>query len=348
MTEQEKIKIINETWQLKDTGMVPYTIEIGYPHLATSEFHGDAEAELVWHRNYHASRQGVIDFDMPNIRPNLGIGTIAEAMGCNSRVNAEADPWIESIISNDNPEKVYEIKAPDVADNPTFKRVRERISFMQEHGDMPLRLVNVASPLVTASMVWDYTQFFMAMMMYPKEVHHLMELITKATIDYVHLQLEIIENLHTMGHEVLRVPRAVGLRVSDDTAALMSPDLYREFGARYNGMLAEEFGGVVVHSCGECKHIVPAMLETPGLKGLDLTMPQNTDWEPIKKAAGKISLSLRHYFWDHGDQEVDPVEYTQKIISEFGRQGIFIVTSVPDFDAARALGPRLWDLLCKG
>jgi hypothetical protein len=31
------------------------------------------------------------------------------------------------------------------------------------------------------------------------------------------------------------IPAEVGVRVSDDTAAVMSPGLYREFGVRYNG-----------------------------------------------------------------------------------------------------------------
>jgi hypothetical protein len=346
MTKLEKLQIINETWRMNDTGYVPYTIEIGPPHLATAGLFEDDGAEAAWHRDYHASRQAVVDFDMPNIKPNLGIGTLAWAMGCGLRVNDEADPWINSLITNDKLERVYEIEPPDPANNPVFGRVKSRINYLQEHGGMPLRLVNVASPLVTASMIWDYTQFFIAMMTHPNEVHHLMGLITQATIDYVRLQLETIKNLHTMGHEVLVVPREAGLRVSDDTAALMSPDLYREFGVRYNAILAEEFGGIVVHSCGECKHIVPAILETPGLKGLDLTMPQNTSWEPIKQAAGKVVLSLRHYFWDHVEQKVDPLAYTQKLLETFGRKGVFIVTGVPSFEKARALGPRMKDL-CK-
>ena len=345
LTTSEKLQIIGRTWNLEQTGTVPYTIEIGQPHFATSEFFEDAAAELAWHEVYHDQRQGVIDFDMPNIKPNLGIGTIAGAFGCPLRVNDEADPWTDTLINSQCREKVYDLLPPDPLSNPIFDRVRERIGYLQHHGTMPLRLVNVASPLVTASMIWDYTDFMMSLLTSPKEVHHLMEMITKATIDYVNLQLDLITDLHSMGHEVLCVPREVGLRVSDDTAALLSPDLYREFGVYYNGKLTEAFGGVVVHSCGDCSRIVPAMLETPLLKGLDLTMPQNSDWSALESAAGEVVLSLRHYFWDHGDQPVDPVEYTSKLIKSFGTTGIFIVTSVPDAGQAAALGQELWTLL---
>ncbi len=347
LTTAEKLEIIGKTWNRESTGVVPYTIEIGSPHFATTEYFDDDAAELAWHETYHDTRQGVIDFDMPNIKPNLGIGTIAAAFGCPLRVNDEADPWTETLINAQCREKVYDLQPPDPQSNPIFARVRERLNYLQHRGTMPLRLVNVASPLVTASMIWNYTDFMMSLLTSPKEVHHLMEMITQATIDYVNLQLDIITNLHSMGHEVLCVPREVGLRVSDDTAALLSPDLYREFGAYYNGKLAEAFGGVVVHSCGNCSRVVPAMLETPGLKGLDLTMPQNTDWSALEAAAGGVVLSLRHYFWDHEKKGVDPVKYTEKLTNSFGTTGVFIVTSVPDAVQARELGQKLWTLLGK-
>jgi hypothetical protein len=148
-----------------------------------------------------------------------------------------------------------------------------------------------------------------------------------------------------MGHEAEVLPREVGLRISDDTAALLSPALYREFAAPYNGKLSEVFGGVVIHSCGDCSRVVSTMLETPGLRGLELTMPQNTNWEAIRPAIGRTALSLRHKFWDHGPQAPDMVEYTQKMLDFFGRRGAFIVTSAPTFEAARSLGERLWPLL---
>ena len=348
INEVEKREIIRRTWNLQATGYVPYTIEIGKPHFATTPYYDDDAAEVLWHKAYHANRGEIVDFDMPNIKPNLGIGTLAAAFGCQLKINDEADPWTTTLIKRECRDKVYELTRPDPEKNPIFKKIRERISSLQERSDMPLRLVNVASPLVTASMIWDYTDFIMALIESPKEVHYLLDLITESTIDFVNVQLESIKNLHTMGHEVLPVPREVGLRISDDTAVLLSPKLYRDFGVQYNGRLAKEFGGIVVHSCGDCKHIIPSMLETPGLRGLDLTLPQNSDWSPLVAAAGTVALSLRHYFWDHEKPDVDPVEYSRKLVDAFGTTGIFIVTSTPGVEQAKKLGDELWSFLGSG
>jgi uroporphyrinogen-III decarboxylase len=257
----------------------------------------------------------------------------------------DADPWVGHLVSNQDPRAARRIQKPDTESNPIYARMLQRLVFLQANSSLPLRLVNVASPMVTASLIWDYTDLMMALIQYPAEVHALLEVITEATVDYVRWQLRHIKNLCNMGHEPEILPPEFGLRISDDTAALLSPKLYREFAARYNGHLADAFGGVVVHSCGDCSRVVSAMLETPGLRGLELTIPQNTKWDAIKPAVGRVALSLRHKFWDHGPEAPDMVEYTQKILECFGRRGVFILTSTPSFEEARSLGERLWPLL---
>jgi hypothetical protein len=151
-----------------------------------------------------------------------------------------------------------------------------------------------------------------------------------------------------MGHEMWHIPREVGVRVSDDTAAVMSPNLYREFGVRYNGMIARAMGGIVVHSCGEVKNVVAPMMETEGLRGLDLTIPQS-DWESVRAAAaGRTALCLRHYHWDHGaGAQIDLAAYSKQLLDYFWRRGLFIQTSTASAAEARALGERLHQVLAR-
>ena len=114
-------------------------------------------------------------------------------------------------------------------------------------------------------------------------------------------------------------------------------------------MISKEFGGIVVHSCGDVHNVVEAMIEIPGLRGLDFTIPQSSDWSKIRDyAAGKTVLSLRHFYWDHGkDANVDLAEYSKKIIDYFGRRGIFIQTSTPTHEEALSLGEKLHKVLCR-
>jgi len=349
LTIREKKEAIEKNRRLEDVPEVPFLVENGAFHGGFAEYFSNDAAELAWNVEYHRGREGLDDYGMPNIKPNMGIGIVAAAFGCEQTPNDEADPWIKCLIREENVQDVRSLEIPDPASNPVYRRAWERIEYFHRNSDLPLRVVNVPSPLVTASLIWDYTSFIEALLIYPDEVHVLMEKITEATIGYVKEQFRRIANLHSVSHEMWYVPREAGIRISDDTAALLSPDLYRQFGVKYNSMISRAFGGVVVHSCGDVQNVVAPMMEIEGLAGLDFTIPQNPNWEPIRDAAaGKTALYLRHFYWDHGkDAKVDLADYSKKLLDYFGRRGLFIQTSTATPEEARALVPKLRKVLAR-
>ena len=353
-TIEERKERIRAAWDLREPDEVPFLIEIGPFHAATARYFGSDREELAWNEAYHRDREAVYDYGLPNLKPNLGIGLMAAAFGCAQTANEEADPWIRPILREENAGDVRRLPLPDPAANPVLLRAYERIAFLQSNSGLPLRLVNVASPLVTASQIWDYTTFVEATLLHPAEVHELLEKVTESTIAFVKAQVARIERLHALSHEMWYLPVEYGIRVSDDTAALMSPALYREFGVRYNNRLSEAFGGIVVHSCGDLSNVFGVMLETRGLRGIDLAIPQNPRWDLIRDgAAGRTALVLRHFYWDHGADatggggRVDLVEYSRRLVEYFGRRGVLIQTSAPTAAEAAGLGRRLHEALSR-
>jgi hypothetical protein len=351
MTEKLNIETkkarIGANARLEAVDEVPFAVEVGPVHLATREFFENDQNELDWNLKFHKDRETIYDYAFPHVKPNTGINIIAAAFGCEYKVNDEADPWAACLIREENADDVHALVVPDPVNNPYFKRAWERLDYLQAHTDLPFRVLNVPSPLVTASLIWDYTSFIEALLVFPDEVHVLMEKVTQATILFIKEQFKRIKNRYSVGHEIWGLPGEMGVRVSDDTGALLSPDLYREFGVKYNGMIAKEFGGIVVHSCGDVANVVAVMMEIPGLKGLDFTIPQTENWAAIRDAAaGKTALFLRHCYWDHPKgSHVDLAEYTQKILDFFGRKGLFIQTSTPTAEESAALGEKLHKIL---
>ena len=125
--------------------------------------------------------------------------------------------------------------------------------------------------------------------------------------------------------------------------------MYREFGVPYNSRISREFGGIVVHSCGDVQYVVSAMMDIDGLKGLDFTIPQVTNWEAVRDAAaGKTVLCLRQRYWDHPkDSNADLAGYSEKLLECFGRKGLIIETSAATAEEARELGERMHRKLSK-
>ena len=96
-------------------------------------------------------------------------------------------------------------------------------------------------------------------------------------------------------------------------------------------------------------NVAEAMMEIPGLTGLDFTIPQVQNWEKVRDAvSGKAPLCLRHFYWDHIDDGVtDFAAYSKKLIDFFGRKGVFIQTSTPTHEEAVALSGELHKILSK-
>lgn len=346
VTEEQKRQAIRSAWLMQDTSEVPFMIEVGEPHHATAGFLHDAAVDLEWQKEHCRTRSQLDDYFIPNLKPNLGIGIVAAAFGCEWVVDPTSDPWIKPIIGDDNPQDVYTLQIPDPAQSGMNAMALERIAYFQEHSQLPLRLVNVPSPLVTASLIWDYSSFILATITHRQEVHALLDKVTEATIEFVRLQLQKIDRLFAKSHEPWFLPPDLGIRISDDTAAVMSPRTYREFGMPYNTRISEAFGGIVVHSCGNIVHVLPAMLETPGLRGIDLVAPQN-DWEKVRDIThGRTSLCLRYYNWDFPNSAApDLMEYSRSLTDCFGRRGIMLWTQTNTFTEAKELSKSFHRIL---
>ena len=85
LTDDQRRAIIRDAWLRRDTPEVPFIIEVGGPHYATTEFLQDVEADLAWQEQYYRDAREVGDYTIPNLKPNLGIGVVAAAFGCQKR-----------------------------------------------------------------------------------------------------------------------------------------------------------------------------------------------------------------------------------------------------------------------
>jgi len=348
MTAEEKKKIIRAAWLRENGHAVPFFSEAGENLKATRELLSAPERDLARQEQLLEASLGIEDYSLPSLKPNLGIGVMAVAFGCPYVLDESADPWVKPIITDANPEDVSHLQLPDPRRSGLFPQALARIDFFNERGRFPLRCVNIPSPLLTASLVWEYGSFLAALLMSPRQVHLLLEKITAATLDFLRVERERIRSLFAYTHESVYIPADLALRVSDDVAAVLTGELYREFGVRYNNALAEEYGGLVVHSCGNISRSLPAMMETKNLLGIDLVAPQN-DLSLVKEITrGRTALCLRYFDWDFPTgTEVRLLEYGQRLVELFGARGILLWTHTPTVEEARRLS-RSMRRACEG
>ena len=56
-TPEEKRSLLRDTWLMKETGVVPFMIELGPFHAAFREYVENDQAELDWNIHYHRDEQ---------------------------------------------------------------------------------------------------------------------------------------------------------------------------------------------------------------------------------------------------------------------------------------------------
>lgn len=344
-TAGEKERAVRSAWRM-EPGSLPFYVEFGDMLKATEELFNDPAAELALEERYLSAADTVPDFGIGSLKPNMGIGIVAMLLGCPYRLDPKADPWIGPLLEEDSRERIAEVRVPDMEGSELVRKAKEKIALFALKGTRPIRFVNIPSPLVTASLLWEYGSFVASMLLYPDDVHRLLELVTETTIAFVKAIRPAVPRFFGYTHESVLIPEDFGIRLSDDVAAVLTADLYREFGVRYNNRISDEFGGIVIHSCGNVGNALPAMLENRGLVGLDIVAPQNDLSRIAAVALGKTALSLRFFDWDFpAGTAPDLAEYAGMLAGRFGPKGLILWTHVQEPEAARSLSERISKVL---
>jgi len=317
---------------------VPFLVTPYSMWYATEDRLDNMDADLEEQQGRCEQQSKVPDYSIPHLKPGTGLGTIPAAFGCDWRPVSDADPWMEAVITAENPEAVYDLEIPDVSSDGMNPLFFQRLAYFEEHSSLPLECCNIPAPLTAASMIWKYSSFALALLEYPNEVHHLLELVTEYTIRFLRYQMKVLQRLWSFSHMNWYIPVDYGLRVSDDVMAILSPKHYEEFGVPYNSRLAREFDGIVVHSCGDIVHSIPSIFKIDGLRGIDLTLPHNDIQEIRDLVAGRMALMLRcwNQDWEGQSPPSDLVAYIADVLETLGTRGVMLEMQVPSESFAEA------------
>jgi len=337
---EEKREILRGVYRLESGLPVPLLVQPFAKWYATQEVMEDWALDLARQTARNHAQEAVYDFTVPHLKTGIGLGALAAAFVGGCEFNDKSDAWIRPIIGAD-PAAVYRLAPPNLRRSGMNSLILDRIACFQAHGAYPLQPCNIASPLTTASYIWGYSDFLAAIVEHRDAVHHLLELVTETTIVWVRTQMAAIRDLWCLSHEDWWMPTEMGIRVSDDVLAAISPRHYREFGVRYNNVLSREFGGIVIHSCGNIVYQIPTILEIENVRAIDLALPHN---DPVKlrdAAAGRVPLTMRYWIQDWEDEIApDLAAYTDRMVELFGPRGILLQMQTPTIQDAVELSTR--------
>ena len=151
---------------------------------------------------------------------------------------------------------------------------------------------DLQSPLDNLELIWG-SSFFYALYDDPDMVHAMLAKLTAMTEQY-------------MDHWVSRFPQETTISsyfshvdggaicVRSDSAMNLSPEMYQEFIAPYDGRLLAKYGGIV-HFCGRGDHYIDLLTALPRLHGINMSQPHLNDMEVIFRNTVDKGIHLMSY-----------------------------------------------------
>lgn len=289
---ERRRNIFTRVWKLEDIGRPIFQIwETGATHPTYKIIKDTSlllESEL---RGLEACSKYRCD-GPPFLSPYAGVGVIPSAFGCEIVIDEVNEP--ETLRLIDRTEDVYKLKKPR-PDAGMMAVVLNQLKYLNEinQGYYDIRMHDLQGPFSVASLIWGYEDFLAGVLTHPGEAHHLLRLVTEYIIDVVEAQRKIVPNLILCHCCPDWIPPSFGISVSDDIAAVVSPQIYKEFAVPYNNILSAYFGGIFIHSCGNCAANYETMLLHKNFRGLNFEATDNPYPEAVEKL-GRKSLIAPH------------------------------------------------------
>jgi len=247
-----------------------------------------------------------------SIRPNHGCVLLPSVFNVEYHVFPDKPPWLTQHLSI---EQITNQSLSNIGERGIFPMVSEFMRyFKKELKDRAQPyLPNLAGPFDLAHLLRG-TDIFLDMYDNSTSVFKIMEKTTEAFMKANIFFKKVINEPLTSGvYDAVYLANG-GVRVTEDSSILLSPNMWNKFVKPFIREALKPFGGGVVHFCGKNEPLLDALLSIPEVKGINLGNPEMYDYEStIKKfiTTGKVYCGTS---WPRGKNE-SVNDYFSRILS---------------------------------
>jgi len=277
---------MNEIWQVQIYDTTDYRLRFYNPGKMW-------EAEL-------ARARPVLDWPtdgIPTIRPNLGVVFVPSMAGQGYEIRDGAMPWCGRPLG---PEQIRQAENVDVAETELMQLAAEFYEIHNTKGPAEIKayqpdtqgVFDIAHLLYGDQIfydimdekkaVWIDELLEIAGELMARAVRHVKKLIPEQTTSMFH------------GHgteQGVYFPTA-GIRISEDSPAMISPELIDRFVMAFIEKYAEQFGGVFVHFCGKHQYFFERLCQCDVVRAIDLGNPESYDTRRLFELCGETGTVL--------------------------------------------------------
>ncbi len=259
-----------------------------------------------------------------------GTEIFAEAFGCKVHRPENAMPFALPLISSAS--QVAGLKVPELSTSSLAYLFDIGDELRRRAGDDALmRIVDVQSPMDIAALIWNKSDFYVAMIDSPEAVRELAHKVSDLLTSFLDEWFSRYGR-EFMGHfPNYYVP--YGVTLSEDEVGVVNAEIFEQLFLPELSMLSERYGALGMHCCANSRHQWEGFLHIPNLRLLNLAQPQEIMDEAYEFFAP-------HVVQMHTGYVVDPV-WSWPAKKPAGSRIVIEVTATTR-DEALELSDKLW------
>ena len=255
------------------------------------------ESAVAW-----ANAMAAADNDaVPFLNTYCTICLVPQAFGCQVEFSPDGVAWNKPAITDIG--RVWDLKPMKVGEAPLIRRLSQWVDYAQRRlgTAVPFWTSDLQSPFSVAVEIVESSELLMACKTDPKAVHHLCQMVTDFSIEWMRQHLAQMEHPGFPGRNFPSISENIGICIADDTPLVMlSPAMYREFALPYNSQLGEAFGGIHVHSCGNYLNNLDNLLQIRNIRSIqahagpgEMPLPENAAADgPFNRARRQVTYLI--------------------------------------------------------
>ncbi len=171
-----------------------------------------------------------------------------------------------------------------------YRRVCERL----ETDDVFVRTPDFQGPMNTLALLTDQTELICGLYEEPELVERALDHVTDTLIATLLRFRDMVGPARVIGNiwPFIALPDGQGVGITQDYMPLLSPELYERFELPRLKRIADAFGGVYIHCCGEYTQHLPALARADfKIWGIEVHYPYTKLWDVYEALGDRVAYT---------------------------------------------------------
>lgn len=338
------------------TGRLPLVVTYPYPEggpfqpVPHREIFSDPE-KMLYNELLHAFSTSILHHatvgdDLPyTIRANFGTVLVSSILGGKVEQVEDAPPWVVHFDTMEAFLSIFERGgrgvdytsglAKQVIDTYDFYRTT-LAGYPNLEKCLNIVLPDLQGPLDTLELLRG-SDLFLDFLMEPEMVERGLSLVAKTQAEYARALKARITDRHP-GYSFQHNMMIKGnILIRDDSAIMISPEMYKTQVARFDEQVLSEMGGGGIHSCGTIDFSIPEIYKLPSLRCFDFGQSHLNKMEDVYKLSREKKIPLIRV---RPGREL----LLSGKITEYYPTGVSLVYDAESFEEACAVSKQYSDL----